>query len=255
MNKAKHIINYLSKDLRFDGRKLNDYRDIVIETGIAETAEGTARVKIGDTELIAGVKMSIEKPYPDTPNKGVFMVGAELLPLSSQDFEPGPPSSWAIEVARVVDRGIRESGALDVSKLVISNDEQVWGVLVDICTINDNGNILDAASLAVMAALLDTKFPAFEDGSVDYKNKTKDGLPLTEKVIANTVYKLEDYLITDPTAEEEKLVSARLTVCFTEKGEICALQKGGNDALSKEEIVEMTRLAKENDKVLRKHLG
>ena len=100
---------------RLDGRQLTEYRQpIAISTGISWTAEGSSKVQIGDTVVMAGVKMAIEKPYNDTPDEGGIMVNAELLPLSSPEYEPGPPGKKAIELARVIDRGIREAKALDM---------------------------------------------------------------------------------------------------------------------------------------------
>ena len=113
----EHINNSLKEDVRLDGRKKEEFRKIEIETGVIKTAEGSARVKCGNTEVIAGVKLDVGEPFPDIPDEGVLMVGAELLPLSNPEFESGPPSTESIEVARVIDRGIRESQAIDTKKL------------------------------------------------------------------------------------------------------------------------------------------
>ncbi|MEK6886729.1 MAG: RNA-binding protein, partial [Nanoarchaeota archaeon] len=128
----RKIIDMMAKGLRLDGRNADEFRKIKVEYGITKSAEGSARVTLGDTIVIAGVKMEVAKPYPDTPNQGGLMVGAELLPMSSPEFESGPPSDWAVEVARVVDRGVRESHAIDVQKLVIRKGELAWNVIVDI---------------------------------------------------------------------------------------------------------------------------
>src|SRR3989339_2224492 len=158
-----HIIKLFTSDTRLDGRKFTEYRKpFKVETGFTNTAEGSARVILGKTEVLAGVKMEIMEPYPDTQDEGSIMVGAELLPLSSPEFELGPPGIQAIELARVVDRGIRESKALDFKKLCIEKGEKIWMVIIDICPINDAGNLFDAASLAALAALKDTRYPAFD---------------------------------------------------------------------------------------------
>ncbi|PIZ53690.1 RNA-binding protein, partial [Candidatus Woesearchaeota archaeon CG_4_10_14_0_2_um_filter_33_10] len=125
---TNHILNFLEKGIRFDGRKLDEYRQIKVEKGFSENAEGSARVTIGDTIVFAGVKLSVGEPYPDTPNEGTMMINAELMPLSNPDFEPGPPAIQAIELARVVDRGIRESGTIDTKKLCIKKEEKVWSI-------------------------------------------------------------------------------------------------------------------------------
>ena len=100
----KHLRESLAKGIRYDGRKKDEFRDIEIKTGFLSTAEGSAQVKCGETIVLAGVKMSVEKPYPDTQEEGILMVSAELLPLSNPKYESGPPDAVAIEVARVIDR-------------------------------------------------------------------------------------------------------------------------------------------------------
>ncbi len=250
-----HIISLLSADTRLDGRKLAEYRQpITVEHGIIKTAEGSARVKIGETEVIVGVKLEVGEPYPDTPDEGTIIVGAELLPMSNPEFELGPPGIQAIELARVVDRGIRESKALDFKKLCIKKGEKIWMVIIDICPINDAGNLFDAASLAALAALKDTKYPEFDGEKVDYKKKTDKKMKLEKVPIAVTVIKIGSKFIVDPDSEEEKAVDARLTVSSMEDGTLCALQKGGDHPLTMEEISKMLDIGIEKGKELRKYL-
>jgi exosome complex component RRP42 len=237
------MLRYFQQGLRYDNRKFDQFREVTIEYNISKNAEGSARVKIGETEVMAGVKMAIEKPYPDTPDAGVLMVGAELLPLSSPDFEAGPPSDQAIEIARVVDRGIRESETLDVKKLSITSGEKVWAVLLDIVTINDAGNLLDASGLASIAALQMARFPAQKDGKVDYKNITDHKLALKHLPIPITVVKIGSSLIVDPTVEEEEAADAWLVATSIDNGELCAMQKGGTAGLTPEEVSQMVQLA------------
>src|SRR3972149_3478914 len=88
---GERIKQFLQEGKRFDGRNPEEFRKISIETGVSNKAEGSARVKIGNTEVIAGVKLDVTEPYPDSADKGNLIVGAELLPLSSERFEDGPP--------------------------------------------------------------------------------------------------------------------------------------------------------------------
>ena len=250
-----HIISLLNADTRLDGRKLTEYRKpIEVQYGIVKTAEGSARVKIGETQVIVGVKLEIGEPYPDTPDEGTIIVGAELLPLSNPDFELGPPGIQAIELARVVDRGIRESKALDFKKLCVEPGKQSWLVIIDICTLNDAGNLFDVSSLAALAALKDTRYPAFDGEKVDYKVKTDKKLELEKMPIAVTVIKIGDKYIVDPDTEEEKAIDARLTVSSIEDGTLCAMQKGGDYPLTTEDIDKMLDIGIEKAKELRKHL-
>jgi len=251
-----HIIELLQKDIRLDKRKSTEYRKpIKVEYGISKSAEGSAKVTIGETIVMTGVKLSIGEPYPDTPDEGCLVVGAELLPLSNPEFELGPPGIQAIETARIVDRGIRESKALDMKKLCLEPGEKVWVITIDICPINDAGNLFDAAALSALAALKDTKLPKLEDKYIiNYKEKTNKSLPFNKEPVSVTVLKIGDNFIVDPTTEEEKVYDARLTVATTEKDELCAIQKGGEEPLTVEEIQLMTDLAVEKTKELRKAL-
>lgn len=238
-----HIVKWFEKGTRYDGRALNEFRPVVVEYGVTKNAEGSARVKIGDTEVIAGVKLSVEKPYPDTPKDGNLMVGAELLPLSSPDYEAGPPNEESIEVARVVDRGLREAKAIDTKKLCLVEGEKVWMVALDICTINSAGNLLDAAALAAVAAVQDARFPEYDGKSVDYKKLTDKRLPITRMPLSVTIMKLGDYLFVDPSIEEEKVIDSRLTVAMTQDGKVCAMQKGGDVPVTIDDVDRMIELA------------
>lgn len=250
-----HIIGLLNANTRLDGRKPTEFRGPVeLEYGVVKTAEGSARVKIGETEVIVGVKMDVGEPYPDTPNEGTIIVGAELLPMSNPEFELGPPGLQAIELARVVDRGIRESKALDFKKLCITPSEKIWMVIIDICPINDAGNLFDASSLAALAALKDAKYPSFDGEKIDYKAKTDKKLELEKLPIAVTVIKIGTKFIVDPDTEEEKAIDARLTVSSIENGTLCALQKGGDFPLTAEDIDKMLDIGIEKAKELRKYL-
>lgn len=250
----QHIIELLEKGCREDGRKFEEYRKIKVEKGvIPRTAEGSARVKIGDTEVIAGIKLEIGTPFPDTEDQGNIMVNVELIPLSSPDFESGPPSINSIEISRVTDRAIRESKAINLKKLCIKKGEEVWSVFIDIYPINDDGNLFDACALASVIALKDAKMPSYKNKKLDYMVK-KEKLPLDSLPLSCTVRKIGSKFIIDPTPNEEKADDARMTIGVTEKGEICSIQKGGEKGLTIDEIDQMVELAINKTKELRKYI-
>ncbi|MAG77843.1 RNA-binding protein [archaeon] len=256
MISKEYIQGIAKKGFRHDGRKFDEYRQPVeIEYGVSsKSAEGSARVKVGDTEVVAGVKLDIGTPYSDKPDEGSIMVNVELLPLSSTRYEAGPPDINAIELSRVIDRGIRECHAVDFKKLCVEKGEKVWMVFIDIYPINAAGNLADVCSLAALAALKDAKFPTLKDGVVDYKTRTKDSLPVQKDPVECTVWKVADKYLIDPTVDEEFAADARLTLAFTDKGKIAAMQKGGESPLSSEDIESMATLASEKAKELRGHL-
>ena len=247
----EYLIKLLEKGKRIDGRGFDEVRKIEISYDVSKHAEGSARVKFGDTEVMVGVKLEAGEPFPDKPNEGTIIVNAEMLPLSSPEFESGPPNVSSIELARVVDRAIRESEAIDFKKLCITEGEKVWIVLIDIYTINDRGNLQDASSLAALAALKQTKIPGYDGKRVDY-SKRNEKLPLVSLPIEFSVVKIKDKLLSDPCLEEEKLMDARLTVGVAEDGEICAMQKGGGGVLTADDVNKIIEISLKNSEKLRK---
>ncbi len=253
--RLKQISQHIEKGQRLDERGLQDYRPIKLEQGIIEKAEGSARVYLGKTEVLVGVKVETGEPFPDTPNDGVQTVNAELVPLASPNFEPGPPDENSIELARIVDRGIRESHAIDTEKLCIEAGKKVFVVFVDVYVLNHDGNLIDASALAAMAALLNTKMPNYEikDGEL----KIKQGytpLPMKSHPITVTIGKINNQLIVDPQLEEEQVMDSRLTMATNDEGNICAIQKGGSGYFTPQQILEASKIAQAKAAELRKKL-
>ncbi len=253
--RLRQIEQLIEKGKHLDERSLLDTREIKIEQGVIEKAEGSARVFLGKTQILVGVKVGLGEPFPDTPNEGVLTVNAELVPVASPSFEPGPPDENSIELARVVDRGIRESKCIDNEKLCIEPGKKVFVVFVDIYVLDHSGNLIDASAIAAMAALLNTKMPNYEikDGEL----KMKQGyttLPLRSHPVTVTIGKINNKLITDPTAEEEQVMDSRITFATKEDGTICAIQKGGSGYFTPQQILEASKIALDKAAELRKKL-
>jgi len=251
--KQKRIAELVSSGKRLDGRGLTDYREIQVEAGVIERAEGSSRVRLGKTEVMVGIKIEIGTPFPDVPNEGVIIVNAELVPLASPTFEPGPPNENAVELARIVDRGIRESKAIELEKLCVEPGKNVFIVFIDVYVLNHDGNLIDASAMAALAALLNTKMFNYElkEGEI----KIKPGytpLPIRNYPIAVTFAKINGKLIVDPWLEEEQVMDARLTMTLDKDGKICAIQKGGYGYFTTQQILEAAKITREKTEELRK---
>lgn len=232
------VYNIAKSGKRIDGRKNPEgFRDFHIEYDVSKNAEGSARVKLGKTDVIVGVKLDVDKPYPDDPDKGTIIVNAEFSPMASPDFESGPPSGESIELARIIDRGIRESQTVDFKKLCIVKGEKVWIVFIDIYIMNHDGNLIGAAALGTIAALSRAYFPKLkEDDTVDYKEKSKNKLPIEKVPVTCTFAKVNDLYLVDPSEKEEKVMDCRLVITTTEPKNINAMQKSGGDGMTEAEI-------------------
>ena len=252
--KSDKVLEEAKKGNRLDGRSFDEYRKIEIRKGISENADGSARVRLGTTEVVCGVKMVSGEPFPDTPGEGSISVGVELLPLASPVFETGPPNENATELARVVDRGIREAKAVNFEKLCISEGEKVWISFVDIYVMNDAGNLFDASSIAALASLSGARMPKLDDEYKVVKDEFKGELKLERKPLLSTFAKIGNSIFFDPDHAEELAMEARFSLATTEDNYITAFQKGGRGSFSRKEIDECIDTAFKKAKEIRKML-
>ncbi|KAF5413843.1 MAG: Exosome complex component Rrp42 [Candidatus Methanophagaceae archaeon] len=231
------VRNMLSEGDREDGRGFREYREISLKRDIINKAEGSACVKLGDTEVLVGAKLEIGSPFPDSPTEGVLITNAELVPLASPEFESGPPNEKSIQLARVVDRGIRGSGVIDVEKLCIEEGEKVWILFLDIHVLDNNGNLIDAAALGAIAALQNIRVP-----NERYGLTGEDTLQVHDTPVDVTMVEIDGTIVVDPTCNEENAATNRLTVISNADGSLSGLQKAGSDGMKEETIVEMVGL-------------
>jgi exosome complex component RRP42 len=253
---AERIREYFKEGKRFDNRNLDEFREITIETGVSKNAEGSARVKIGKTEVLVGIKMDVAEPYPDSQDKGNLMVTAEFLPLSSPRFEAGPPQFDSIELARVIDRGIRESKFIQLEELCIKEGEKVWTVFIDIYTLNDDGNLLDAAGIGAVAALKSAKIPKYNDetGKTQFGEWTAKNIPVSKEMpVSLTIHKIGEHFIVDPCREEEDISETRVTIASCD-GIIHSMQKGNSKELSVEEFNKVLDLIEKAEREISKKI-
>jgi len=247
------VLAEIKQGRRLDGRKFEETRKVEINHEVSKNADGAARVKFGQTDVVVGTKLGVEAPYPDSPDKGTISVGMELLAIASPKFEAGPPRPDAIELSRVVDRGIRESKAIDFNELCITEGEKCWVVFIDGYAINDDGNLFDACALAGISAVLRTRMPKLEDGKM-VKGEYAGQLKVHRKPVLTTIAKVGNDLLVDPQMYEEAAMSARLSISTTEDDYICAMQKGLGGSFTGAEVNRCVELAFKNAKSLRKML-
>ena len=238
----------LSAGQRSDRRAVYEYRKIKVQKAPLQNPDGSALVSIGKSQVMAGVKFDIATPFADRPSEGVFSTSADFLPLASHLFETGPPGEDSIELARVVDRGIRSSNTIDLGSFFLE-EGKVLALYVDIFILDHDGNLIDASALAAMSALLSARMPKIEAGKI-VRGEFTGNLPLKEKVVTCTFGKLADKTFLDPSLDEEKGMDCRLTLATTTE-HMCAAQKGGWGSFSEKEVMELFDISMEKGKELR----
>lgn len=226
-----YVENLARQGRRFDGRDFDEFRDLELEVDFIEQSAGSARVQLGDTDVIVGISMQNGDPYDDSPNSGVITTSAELIPMASPEFESGPPGPEATELARVVDRGIRETDTLALEDLCIEPGESVWICFFDMHILDYNGNLFDACGIGALAAALSGTVPNESEGLGE-----DEPLPVNHLPVSVTAMKIGDEIVFDPGLIEDKVGGPRLTVSFDENGDIAAMQKGLDGGFTPQEV-------------------
>ena len=243
--KKAHILELLADGKRLDGRSLEQPRDLSIDIGVIPKAEGSARARLGDTEVVAGVKVQPERPFPDTGDQGMLICTAEILPIAHPTAETGPPTPDVVELARVTDRGIRESKMLDMKQLVLEKDKSVIGIFCDNAVTDHDGNLFDVCSYATTAALNSCKLPKYEmqdDSPVKIENEKIDP-PITTLPVSVTMARIGDYILVDPNMDEWSCLDARITITTNSDGNVVALQKGGHEGFTSDQLIKCAEIS------------
>ncbi|XP_057479380.1 exosome complex component RRP45A-like isoform X1 [Actinidia eriantha] len=250
VNEKKFIETALLSDLRVDGRRPFDYRRLTIKFG---REDGSSEVQLGQTHVMGFVTSQLVQPYRDRPNEGTLSIYTEFSPMADPSFEAGRPGESAVELGRIIDRGLRESQAVDMESLCVVAGKLVWAIRIDLHIIDNGGNLVDTANIAALAAL--STFRRLEctlggeDGQevIVHPPEVREPLPLVihHLPIAVTFGFVgeENIMVIDPTHYEEAVVSGRMTATLNTNGEVCAIQKAGGVGVLHSVIMQCLRIA------------
>ncbi|XP_012074955.2 exosome complex component RRP45A isoform X2 [Jatropha curcas] len=261
LNEKKFIETALASDLRIDGRNPLEYRKITIKFG---REDGSSEVLLGHTHVMGYVTCQLVQPYRDRPNEGSLSIFTEFSPMADPTFEPGRPGEFAVELGRVIDRGLRESRAVDTESLCVLAGKLVWAIRIDLHILDNGGNLVDAANIAALAALLTFRRPECtlggEDGQqvIVHPPEVKEPLPLIVHHLPIAVtfafFNGERSMVVDPTHNEEAVMGGRMTVTVNANGDICAIQKAGGEGVMQSDIMRCLRLASRNSESITKKI-
>ena len=68
-------------------------------------------VQLGPTRVLAVVEAEMQAPHRDRPNEGTLSVQIEFSPMADPAFEGARPTDLAVELGRIIDRGLRYSSS------------------------------------------------------------------------------------------------------------------------------------------------
>ncbi|CAI0541846.1 unnamed protein product [Linum tenue] len=252
VNEKKFIETALASNLRIDdyNRKPIEYRQLTINFG---REDGSSEVQLGHTRVMCFVSSQLVQPYRERPNEGTMSIFTEFSPMADPSFELGSPGEAAIELGRMIDRGLRGSRAVDMESLCVLAGKLVWAIRIDLHILDNGGNLIDAANVAALAALLTFRRPECSLGGengqevVVHPPEVKDPLPLIVHHLPIAVtfgfFSTENTMVLDPTHSEEAVMAGRMTVTVNASGGICAIQKAGGVGVPQREIMRCLRLA------------
>ncbi|KAJ7284965.1 ribosomal protein S5 domain 2-type protein [Mycena rebaudengoi] len=230
---------FVTEQARPDGRAFDAWRDVSVNVGSISTADGSALVRLGETTIVCGVKAEIAEPELDKPDEGFLVPNIDLPALCSPKFKPGPPT----EEAQVLSDRLNEALAsiIPLSSLIIEPAKAAWVLYVDATCINYDGNVFDAALIAMVAALRNTALPNAtynpETGLTSCSRASTTPLQITRTPVSMSFGVFETTLLADPTAFEEPLLDTTISIVVDENGELVSVSQvgpgvDGNDTLS-----------------------
>ncbi|XP_031838093.1 exosome complex component Rrp45 [Nomia melanderi] len=226
-NCEKNFVNKsVERGTRLDGRNLLEARPVKIYFG---SNWGSCMVSLGQTRVVAQVSCDIQQPKTSRPNEGILHINVELNPLAAQHFDGNRQSEASILISRQLDKCFKDSKCIDLESLCIVADKKVWNLRVDINIINHDGNLIDCASIATLAALSHFHRPDVTSTGEDiiiHSFSEKDPLPLTlyhYPVCVSFITFESGNTIMDPTYLEERVGVAQLTLGINSYREVCSL--------------------------------
>lgn len=252
-NNRDFIRQAIREEVRIDGRGLYEHRKLSYQFSLDDSS---ATVHLGGTRVMAAVAATLEAPYNDRSREGSLRFNVELSPMASPSFEAGRPGEGAVELSRIVERAIKQSGAVDMEALCVLPGRKVWSLRVDVHVLDHCGNLVDGCCLAALAALVAFKKPQVsvgqaDDGSPDqiivHSPDVREPQPLTIHhtpfPVSFALFEAGNAVAIDPSLQEEAACEGGMTLVVNPHGEVCAVQKADGVGLDRDQLMRCVRIA------------
>lgn len=264
-NEQEFVVRLLrSSKKRVDGRRLEQMRDVNIQYG---ESYGHVEVTLGNTRLVVRISAEATKPFEDRPYEGMFLITTDISAMASPMFENNRQSDEEAHIARLIEKAIRRSNALDLESLCISSGRSCWLIRADVQYLNYDGGLVDATCIGVIAGLLHFKRP---DTSIDGEKtiiysmdeRTPVGLSVLHVPICVTFSVFSgsensygdddgnnndkedddeesqpDLILVDATAQEEAVRDCAITFTMNKSKDLCQLSKPGGPSIEARSLI------------------
>ncbi|KAK6915224.1 Exoribonuclease, phosphorolytic domain 2 [Dillenia turbinata] len=262
---------HLVESIRPDGRPLGRARDTTLALGAVASADGSALAKIGSTTMLAAIKLEVMTPATESPDEGSIAIDFHMPPICSPMVRPGRPAEAAPVISKQLSDTILSSGVINLKELCLISGKAAWMAylypeernnmnlkvdklwnfmitIVDIYCLDADGALFDAALLSAIAAFSHLEIPVVsldEDGRVvilsqdeglktsnEPVNAEKRKLTLSDIPFSLTCILYKNYILADPTAEEESVMETLITVVLDSSYQLVSLYKPGGSVLA-----------------------
>ncbi|KAH7843005.1 hypothetical protein Vadar_011708 [Vaccinium darrowii] len=245
---------HLQESIRPDARPLGKARDTSVALGAVASADGSALAKIGCTTMLAAIKMEVMTPTTESADEGCIAIDFHMPPICSPLVRPGRPAEAAPVISKQLSDTILSSGMINLKELSLVSGKAAWMAYLDIYCLDADGALFDAALLSAVAAFSHLQIPVVslnddgrvvvvsdEDGGKLEKepvNKEKRKLKLSSIPFSLTCVLHKNYILADPTAEEESVMETILTVVLDSSFQLVSLYKPGGPVLAQTSVIQ-----------------
>lgn len=198
--------------------------------------------------MLAAIKMEIMTPTTESPDEGCIAIDFHMPPICSPIVRPGRPAEAAPVVSKQLSDTISSSGMINLKELSLVNGKAAWMAYLDIYCLDADGALFDAALLSAVAAFSHLQIPVVslnDDGRIvvfseenggklekEPVNKEKRKLKLSRIPFSLTCILHKNYILADPTAEEESIMETLVTVVLDSSFQLVSLYKPGGPVLA-----------------------
>lgn len=244
--------------VRPDGRAEDQHRPLCISFG---PDFGCCLTSIGNTKVLAQVSSNISEPRLTRPSEGVINIRVDLSLLGSSNYDTTRTSEDCVQLTRLLHKGIKDARCIDLEALCIISGEKVWHVQVDVTVINHEGNLIEASSIAALAALAHYRRPevSVEDGNVilhsfEMREPIKFTMLHFPFLMKFAFFKEATISYVDPCEDEERFCDGYLIVGANIFRDITLLHISGKSLISKDQILKQCNYAVKRTRALNEEL-
>lgn len=156
------VLHGVEDDVRVDGRSRKEIRPIKFETELVTHASGSANLRLANTDVLVGIKSELDL---EEHNKARLEFFVDCSANATPDFEGRGGEALATDLSKTLAKAYSDPKVFDYASL--RGDGYSWILYVDILILEVGGNLYDAVSMAVKAALYSTIIPKVRVTTID----------------------------------------------------------------------------------------